>query len=422
MPDLRRQTEISMLETARYFFDKAADHIQLEDSLRELLRYPKRKLIVNFPVRMDDGDTQHIEAYRVQHHQVLGPTKGGIRYHPDVTVEEVEALAVLMAWKCAVMHVPFGGAKGGVRCNPKAMSVDELERLTRRFAAEIAPIIGPDVDIPAPDVYTGEREMAWIVDTLSMHNNGQFMPGSITGKPLILGGSRGRSTATGRGGFFVALQLLKELGINPSGATVAVNGFGNAGSVFADNFHELGAKVIAVSDSSGGIYNADGLDIPKVKEHKQQTGSVSDFPGSDGLTNEELLELECDVLAPAALENVLRKSNAGNVKAKSVIELANGPTTLEADEILYENGVSVAPDILANAGGVTVSYFEWVQDRAFYFWSAEEVDTKLKEHMDHAFQQVWQTHQSDKVNMRTAAYVVAVDRVAQAARARGLYA
>ena len=422
MPELRRQTEISMLETARHFFDKAADHIKLEDSLRELLRYPKRKLIVNFPVRMDDGNTQHIEAYRVQHHQVLGPTKGGLRYHPDVTIEEVEALAVLMAWKCAVMHVPFGGAKGGVRCNPKTMSVDELERMTRRFAAEIAPIIGPDVDIPAPDVYTGEREMAWIVDTLSMHNNGQFMPGSITGKPLILGGSRGRSTATGRGGYFVALQLLKELGLEPSDASVAVNGFGNAGTVFADNFHELGAKVVAVSDSSGGIYNAHGLDIPKVKAHKQQSGSVGDFPGSEAISNEELLELECDVLAPAALENVLRKSNAGNVRAKAVIELANGPTTLEADQILYENGVSVAPDILANAGGVTVSYFEWVQDRQFYFWSAEEVDAKLKEHMDHAFQQVWQTHQNDKVNMRTAAYVVAIDRVAQAARARGLYA
>jgi len=422
MPDLRRQTEISMLETARYFFDKAADHIKLEDSLRELLRYPKRKLIVNFPVRMDDGSTQHFEAYRVQHHQVLGPTKGGIRYHPDVTLEEVEALAVLMAWKCAVMHVPFGGAKGGVCCNPKKMSVDELERLTRRFAAEIAPIIGPDVDIPAPDVYTGEREMAWIVDTLSMHNNAQFMPGSITGKPLILGGSKGRSTATGRGGFFVALQLMEELGLNPKQSTAAVNGFGNAGSVFADNFHEIGGKVVAVSDSSGGIYSEEGLDIPKVKEHKRQTGSVADFPCSDSITNEELLELECDVLAPAALENVLRKSNAGNVKAKAVIELANGPTTLEADEILYENGVSVAPDILANAGGVTVSYFEWVQDRAFYFWSAEEVDAKLKEHMDHAFQQVWQTHQQDKINMRTAAYVVAVDRVAQAARARGLYA
>ena len=422
MANLRRQTEISMLETARHFFDKAADHVQLEDSLRELLRYPKRKLIVNFPVRMDDGSTQHVEAYRVQHHQVLGPTKGGIRYHPDVTIEEVEALAVLMAWKCAVMHVPFGGAKGGVRCNPKKMSVDELERMTRRFAAEIAPILGPDVDIPAPDVYTGEREMAWIVDTLSMHNNGQFMPGSITGKPLILGGSRGRSTATGRGGFFVALQLLKELGIDPSGASVAVNGFGNAGSVFADNFHELGAKVVAVSDSSGGVYNADGLDLPGVKEHKMQSGSVSDFPGADNVTNEELLELDCDVLAPAALENVLRKRNAANVKAKAVIELANGPTTLEADEILYENGVSVAPDILANAGGVTVSYFEWVQDRAFYFWSAEEVDTRLKDHMDHAFQQVWQTHQQDKINMRTAAYVVAVRRVAEAARARGLYA
>jgi len=422
MKDLQRQTEISMLETARHFFDKAADHIHLEDSLRELLRYPKRKLTVNFPVRMDDGNTQHIEAYRIQHHQALGPTKGGIRYHPDVTHEEVEALAVLMAWKCAVMHLPFGGAKGGVRCNPKEMSEGELERMTRRFAAEIAPILDPDVDIPAPDVYTGQREMAWIVDTLSMHNNAQFMPGSITGKPLILGGSKGRSTATGRGGYFVALQLLKELGLEPSDATVAVNGFGNAGTVFATNFYELGAKVVAVSDSSDGIYDADGLDIPHVKKHKDQTGSVQDFPGADAISNEELLELECDVLAPAALENVLHRDNADNIQAKSVIELANGPTTLGADEILYDNGVAVVPDILANAGGVTVSYFEWVQDRQFYFWSAEDVDTKLKEFMDHAFKQVWQIHQKDDINMRMAAYVVAVDRVAEAARARGLYA
>lgn len=422
MAELRRQTEISMLETARHFFDKAADHISLEDPLRELLRYPKRKLIVNFPIRMDDGSTQQVEGYRVQHHQVLGPTKGGIRYHPDLTLEEVEALAVLMAWKCAVMHLPFGGAKGGVRCHPKRMSVDELERMTRRYAAEIAPIIGPDVDVPAPDVYTGEREMAWIVDTLSMHNNGQYMPGSITGKPLILGGSRGRRTATGRGGYFVALRLLRELGLDPAASSIAVQGFGSAGSVLAANFHELGAKVVAVSDSSGGIYNAEGLDIPKVKDHKRESGSVSDFPGAENISNEELLELACDVLAPAALENVLRRRNAANVNAKAVIELANGPTTLEADKILFDNGVSVVPDILANAGGVTVSYFEWVQDRQFHFWSAEEVDARLKEHMDHAFGQVWQTHRRDNVNLRTAAYVVAVDRVAQAARARGLYA
>ena len=422
MPELRRRTEISMLETARHFFDRAAEKLGLEEAMVALLRYPKRKLIVTFPVRMDDGRVLHFEGYRVQHHPVLGPTKGGIRYHPEVTLDEVEALAVLMAWKCSLMGLPFGGAKGGVRCNPKEMSEGELERLTRRYAAEIAPLIGQDVDIPAPDVYTGEREMAWIVDTISMHNNAQFMPGLVTGKPKVLGGSEGRDTATGRGGFFVALQLLEHLDVPVEGATAAVQGFGNAGSVFAVNFHRAGGKVIAVSDSKGGIYNPQGLDPEAVLQHKRETGSVVGFPGADSVSNEELLELECDLLVPAALENVLHEGNAPNVKAKAIVELANGPTTLKADAIFHERGIPVAPDILANAGGVTVSYFEWVQDRAFYFWSAEEVDRKLKQFMDRAFRKVWHRSREEKVDLRMASYMVAIERVAEAARARGLYA
>jgi glutamate dehydrogenase (NAD(P)+) len=422
MPELRRRTEISMLETARHFFDRAAKRLQLEDAMVELLRYPKRKLIVTFPVRMDDGSVRHYEGYRVQHHPVLGPTKGGIRFHPDVTVDEVEALAVLMAWKCSVLGLPFGGAKGGVKCNPKELSVSELERLTRRYAAEISPLIGPDIDIPAPDVYTGEREMAWIVDTISMHRDGQFMPGLVTGKPKVLGGSEGRDTATGRGGFFVAQQMVENLGLEMVGATAAIQGFGNAGSMFAENFHEAGGRVIALSDSKGGIYNPNGFDPQAVLQHKKETGSVIDFPGAEKVTNDEILELECDLLVPAALENQITEHNADRIKAKAIIELANGPTTMRADEILHERGIPVAPDILANAGGVTVSYFEWVQDRAFYFWSAEEVDQRLKEFMDRAFQRVWQEHEKEGVDLRMASYMVAIRRVAEAARARGLYA
>jgi glutamate dehydrogenase (NAD(P)+) len=411
-----------MLDSARFFFDRAADILKLEEPLRELLRYPKRKLIVNFPIRMDNGKVQHFEGYRVQHHPVLGPTKGGIRYHPDVSLDEVEALSVLMAWKCSVMGLPFGGAKGGVKCNPKEMSLEERERLTRRYASEIAPIIGPDVDIPAPDVYTGEREMAWIVDTISMHHDGQFMPGLVTGKPLVLGGSLGRDTATGRGAYFVAVQLLKNMKMKIDGSTAAVQGFGNAGSVMANNLHDSGAKIIALSDSKGGIMNSTGLDPHKVMQYKEKNGSVVGFPSSEKISNNDLLELNCDLLAPSALENQLTEKNASKIKAKAVIEVANGPTTMKADEMLYERGISVAPDILANAGGVTVSYFEWVQDRAFYFWSAEEVDQKLKHFMDSAFQRVWDMHVEKKVSLRTAAYLVAIDRVARAARARGIYA
>lgn len=421
MAELARRSELKLLEMARYFFDEAAERLHLEDSLRELLRYPKRKLIVVFPVLMDDGKVKHFEGYRVQHHAVLGPTKGGIRYHPDVTLEEVEALAILMTWKTSVMGLPFGGAKGGVRCNPKEMSICELERLTRRYAAEISPIIGPDIDIPAPDVYTGEREMAWIVDTISMHKE-SFMPGLVTGKPKILGGSEGRDTATARGGYFATLEMLKHLRLSLEGAIVAIQGFGNAGANFAHFMHDEGAKAVAVSDSKGGIYNPHGLNTHEVQRHKEHTGTVQNFPGAQNITNEELLELQCDILAPAALENQITEENAHKIKAKAIIELANGPTTLEADKILHERDVFIVPDILANTGGVTVSYFEWVQDRAFYFWDADTVDRMLKRYMQNAFQRVLDTHLKENIDMRTAAYIVAVGRVAEAARARGLYA
>jgi glutamate dehydrogenase (NAD(P)+) len=420
--ELKRRSEISMLEMAYHFFDEAADRLKLEAPLRVLLRHPKRKLIVVFPVVMDDGRVQHFEGFRVQHHLVLGPTKGGIRYHPDVTLEEVEALAILMTWKCAVAQIPFGGAKGGVRCNPLELSTGELERITRRYAAEIAPIIGPDVDIPAPDVFTGEREMAWFVDTISMHHNGMFMPGLVTGKPKVLGGSEGRDTATGRGGYFILQQTLKCLNMKLEGARIAIQGFGNVGSSMARFCAEGGAKIIAVSDAKGGVYNPHGIDPVALKDHERKTGSVVRFKDTEPITNQELLELDCDILVPAAIENQITKSNADKIRAKTVIELANGPTTLEADRILYDRGIVVVPDILANAGGVTVSYFEWVQDRAFYFWSAERVDKRLRRFMVNAFNRVWEMAQRERTDLRTAAYMVAVDRVATAARARGLYA
>lgn len=411
-----------MLETARHFFDLAAEHLQLEHSLRTLLRYPKRKLIVIFPVVMDDGRVQHFEGYRVQHHPVLGPTKGGIRYHPDVSLEEVEALAILMTWKCAVAQLPFGGAKGGVKCNPLELSVGEIERITRRYAAEIAPIIGPDIDIPAPDVFTGEREMAWIVDTISMHHNSMFMPGLVTGKPKVLGGSEGRDTATGRGGYFILQETLKQLNMKLAGARVAVQGFGNVGSSIARFAVEGDAKLLAVADARGGVYSAHGIDPIALKEHERRTGSVTRCKETEPITNQELLELECDILVPAAIEDQITKANAPKIRAKIILELANGPTTLEADRVLYDRGVLVVPDILANSGGVTVSYFEWVQDRAFYFWSADRVDRRLRRFMISAFQRVWEMAQRARVDLRTAAYLVAVDRVARAARARGLYA
>ncbi|HID87677.1 MAG TPA: Glu/Leu/Phe/Val dehydrogenase [Anaerolineae bacterium] len=401
-------------------FDKAADHLDLKRGVREYLRYPKRELIVNFPVKRDDGSVEIFTGYRVHHNAVLGPTKGGIRYHPDVTLDEVRALAMWMTWKCSVMGLPYGGAKGGVACNPKDLSPNELENLTRRYATEISILMSPEGDIPAPDVGTNPQVMAWIMDTYSMHK-GYSVPAVVTGKPVEIGGSLGRFEATGRGVMFTTLEALKHLGMPVEGATVVVQGYGNVGAVSAYLLQDQGCKIIAVSDSKGGVYNPKGLDARDVLRHKKRTGSVVGYPGADGVTNAELLELECDVLVPAALEGVITAQNAPYVKAKVIAEGANGPTTPEADEILYEKGVFIIPDILCNAGGVTVSYFEWVQSLQSFFWSEEEVNEKLRKIMVRAFGQVLAVAEEKKVNMRTAAYIRAIQRVADAIMIRGIY-
>lgn len=349
-----------------------------------------------------------------------GPAKGGIRYHPDVTLDEVKALAMWMTWKCAVVNIPFGGAKGAVVCNPKEMSKGELERLTRRYTTELMIFLGPEKDIPAPDVYTDSQTMAWIMDTYSM-NVGYSVPSVVTGKPLSIGGSRGREEATGRGVVLTILEAIKELGIPKEGATVAVQGFGNVGGTAVRLLCREGFKVVAVSDSHGGTYNSHGLDVDALSEHKREAGTVVGFPGGEDITNEELLALKCDVLVPAALENQITEENADNVQAKILAEGANGPTTPEADLILYDKGVFVIPDILANAGGVTVSYFEWVQSIQEFFWSEDEVNARLKDIMVRSFHEVYDVHREEKVDMRLAAYMLAVGRVAEAFHTRGLY-
>ncbi len=422
MTELQRRTEAQLLQTARYFFDEAANRLGLELSLRELLRYPKRKFIVVFPVVMDDKRVESFEGYRVQHHLVLGPCKGGIRYHPDVTLEEIEALAILATWESALLELPFSGAKGGLRCDPKRLSVTELERLTRRYVAEIAPLLAPQTDIPEPDLYTSEREMAWLLDTLSMHEHGQYRAASVTGKPLVLSGSFGREQATGRGAFFIALEVLKTLGLSPQETSVAIQGFGHSGKSFAHFMHGAGARLIAVSDSRGGVFHPDGLDIPKLLQHKQEMGTVLGFANSLPISNAELLTLPCELLAPAAIENQITAENAGSIKAQAVLELAYGPTTLEADRILYDRDIIVVPDILVNAGGATVGYFEWVQSQTFDFWSPAQVEDRLKRFMRRAFRRVQAACAAENTDLRTAAYCVAVKRVANAARARGLYA
>ena len=401
-------------------FDRAADILNLNSGIREVLRTPKRHLIVSIPTRMDDGQVKVFEGYRVQHNIARGPAKGGIRYHPDVTLDEVKALAAWMTWKTATVNVPYGGGKGGVICNPKKMSQKELENMTRRFAAELSIIIGPDRDIPAPDVYTNAQTMAWIMDTYSMIQ-GHSTLAVVTGKPIELGGSRGRNEATARGCLFTIREACKTRGINLSGATAVVQGYGNAGYISASLLAEDGAKIIAVSDSRAGILNTKGLDPKKVLAHKQETGSVVGFPGADQITNEELLQLECDVLVPAALENQITMANAASVNAKIVAEAANGPTTPGADEILHDKGVFIIPDILANAGGVTVSYFEWVQDMQGFFWDEGEVNQQLEKIMIRAFHEVRQSAEKHKVHNRIGAYVLAVGRVAEATKVRGLF-
>lgn len=413
-------TQKTPFDIARQQLDEVAELISLDPGIHKKLRHCKRSLIVSFPVKMDDGSIEVFTGYRVHHNDTRGPGKGGIRYHPDVTLDEVRALAMWMTWKTAVVNVPYGGAKGGVVCNPKKMNISEIERLTRRYTSEIIIMIGPDKDIPAPDVYTNSQVMAWIMDTYSM-NVGFAVPEVVTGKPVAIGGSYGREEATGRGCMFTCLDAIKHLKLDPDDCTVAIQGFGNAGSVVAKLLFENGLKIVAVSDSQGGIYNSNGLNPFEVIKHKKDTGTVKGFRNSDSITNEEILTLNTTVLVPAALENQITEKNADRVKAKIIIEAANGPTTPEADKILYNNGVFVVPDILANAGGVVVSYFEWVQGLSAFFWSEREVNLKLRDIIERSFKEVLSISQDKKVNMRLAAYVLAVNRVAEATRLRGIY-
>jgi glutamate dehydrogenase/leucine dehydrogenase len=401
-------------------FEAACDLLDLSEDARNMVRAPERTLIVTVPVRMDNGRIRNFEGYRVQHSTARGPAKGGIRYHPNVTLDEVKALAMWMTWKCAVVDIPFGGGKGGVTCNPKTMSQSEIEKLTRRYTSAIVHNIGPDLDIPAPDVYTNAQVMAWIMDTYSM-TRGHMVPGVVTGKPVCLGGSLGRNEATGRGVFHTVESACEHLKIPFKGAKVVVQGFGNAGSIAAHLLDGAQADVIAVSDSSGAIFNKEGLHIPKLMTHKEKTGSVRDFPGAEPITPEELLALECDILIPAALENAIVKDNASRVRAKVVAEAANGPVTPDADVILDNQGVFVIPDILCNAGGVTVSYFEWVQNEQHLRWDLSEVNNRLETIMKRSFNQVLEMHQERKINMRLAANMLAIRRVVEASTIRGLY-
>jgi glutamate dehydrogenase/leucine dehydrogenase len=407
-------------ELALQNFDAAADAMGLDNDTRVMIKYPERVLTVSVPVRLDDGHIHRFEAYRVQHSSVRGPGKGGIRYHPQVTLDEVKALATWMTWKCAVVNIPFGGAKGGVTCDPKHLSQHELEHITRRYTSAILPLIGPEQDIPAPDVYTNSQTMAWIMDTYSM-TKGYAIPGVVTGKPLSLGGSLGRNEATGRGVFYTIQCACDHLHLPLKGATVVVQGFGNAGSITAQLLEEAGAKIIAVSDSTSCIYRRNGLNIRELMHLKALTGKVEGFPESEPITPAELLALECDILVPAALENTVHADNARTVRAKIVAEAANGPLTPSADRILESKGAFIIPDILCNAGGVTVSYFEWVQDESHLFWEAQDVYNRLERVMKTAFHDVLQIHVNQKLPMRIAANMLGIGRVAEAVRIRGIY-
>lgn len=411
----------SIFEMALEQFDRAAKIMNLEEDLAEVLRRPKRTLIVEFPVVMDDGKIRVFTGYRVQHNVARGPAKGGIRYHPNTNLDEVKALAFWMTWKTAVMNLPYGGGKGGVKVDPKKLSRSELERLSRRYFSEIQVIIGPHNDIPAPDVNTNPQVMAWYMDTYSM-NVGYTALGIVTGKPVDLGGSRGREEATGRGVKVCTELALKEKGMDPRKASVAVQGFGNVGRFSALLIaKELGSTIVAVSDSKGGIYDPSGFDVEDLIRHKLENGTVVTYPKGDKITNEELLELDVDVLVPAALENAINESNVDKIRAKIIVEGANGPLTPEADEVLNKKGVFVVPDILANAGGVTVSYFEWVQDLQAFFWKTDQIREALEDMMKNAFSDIMKIKEKYNTDMRTAAYILAIARVADATRKRGIY-
>ncbi|GHO86759.1 Glu/Leu/Phe/Val family dehydrogenase [Dictyobacter formicarum] len=401
-------------------FDEAAERLGLSQSMRNVLRAPKRELIVNFPVRLDNGDVQMFTGYRVQHNINRGPAKGGIRFSPEVSLDEVRALAMWMTWKCAVVDIPFGGAKGGVICDPHQMSRGELERMSRRYATEISILMGPNSDIPAPDMNTNPQVMAWMMDTYSMHQ-GYSVPAAITGKPLAIGGSEGRLDATARGVQVVTRAAMRHLGMSPERSSVVIQGFGNVGGITARLLHEMGCKIVGLSDISGGVYNPQGIDVPTAMRFSREHGSLRGMPGTEPVTNRELLELPCDILIPAALENQLTKDNADHVQARLIVEAANGPTTNEADHILNDNGVLIVPDILANAGGVTVSYFEWVQDLQHFFWSENEINQRLESIMTRSFDAVLEKSTNQETNLRMGAYLLAVSRVAEATELRGIY-
>jgi glutamate dehydrogenase (NAD(P)+) len=420
IPRIAPREDLNPYRISQIQFDIAAEYLKLDQGLRQILRAPKRVLEVSVPTKMDNGQIKVFTGFRVQHNVARGPAKGGIRYHPGVTLDEVKALAMWMTWKTATVNIPYGGGKGGVICDPKRMSKSELERMTRRFASEIFPIIGPEQDIPAPDVYTDSQTMAWIMDTYSM-TKGYSSLGVVTGKPISIGGSEGRNEATARGCLIAVEEACKLKKIPLRGASVAIQGFGNAGSIAAKLFAEKKARVIAISDSRGGVFNSRGIDPLKAMRYKERSGTVVGMPGTSRISNDDLLAMKCDILIPAALENVITLNNADQIKAKIIAEAANGPTTPHADEVLARKGIMVIPDILANSGGVTVSYFEWVQDLQSFFWSEAEVNSKLEIVIRRAFHEVHESARKHRTHLRTGAYALAVGRVADATLVRGLF-
>jgi len=416
-----KDVTLNPFEIALKQLDEAANLINLESGMRDVLANPKRVLTVSLPVKMDNGKIRVFTGFRSQHNDARGPFKGGIRYHPQVTVEEVKALSMWMTWKCAIADIPYGGGKGGIICNPKEMSEIELERLTRRYAYSIADIIGPRTDIPAPDVYTGGKEMAWIMDTYSALKGNFGQPEIITGKPLSIGGSLGRTEATGRGLTFTVREAAKKLTVDLKQATVAIQGFGNAGQYAGQLLEDQGAKIVAVSDTRAAVFNKNGLNVEGLRNHKEKNGSVVGFPEAKAISGEEILETECTILIPAALENQITQKNASRISAKIVAEAANGPTTPQADEILFKNKILLIPDILANGGGVTVSYFEWLQNLRREYWTESDVNERLDKNISKAFADVYNTHEKHGVNMRKASTLLAIEKVAEATRIRGLW-
>jgi glutamate dehydrogenase (NAD(P)+) len=415
-----KRTEEDPFRSMMKRFDKSAEILNLDPGVYEFLKTPMYQVIIGIPIQMDDGRIEVLKGYRVIHNNVRGPAKGGIRYAPDVTLSEVKALAAWMTWKCAVVNIPFGGAKGGVVCDPHKLSKIELEKITRRYTANLLDVFGPEKDIPAPDMNTDEQIMGWVMDTYSMHVR-HTATAVVTGKPLVIGGSLGRREATGRGVTVVTMKALEKFGIKPKDATVVVQGFGNVGSVSADLISKQGCKVVAISDVTGGYYNKNGIDVQSAIKYVRENKSLKGFKGGDQVSNDELLELPCDVLVPAAKEDQITNTNAGKIKARIITEGANGPTTASADPILEEKGIVAIPDILANAGGVTVSYFEWVQDRMGYFWPESDVNQRLERIMTESFETVWDAHEQYKVSLRLAAYIIAIDRVATVLKIRGIY-